>query len=106
MQGSVKAAEAAIAGIATQMERIGEISATIASAVEEQSAATGEIARNVQQAAAGTQEAASGIAGVNQAATETGEASRRLLDSVQVLSRETAALQARIGEFLREVASA
>ena len=52
-----------------------EIAVTIASAVEEQGAATQEIARNVQQAAMGTQEVSSNIAGVTKSASETGPAS-------------------------------
>ena len=44
----------------------------IATAMEEQSAATQEIARNVQQAAKGTQEVSLNISGVAQPAGETG----------------------------------
>ena len=46
----------AIQTIGATIGRMSEISATIASAVEEQGAATQEISRNVQQAAIGTQE--------------------------------------------------
>ncbi len=106
VQTSVRDAETAIAGIARHMDQIGEISAAIASAVEEQSSATDEIARNIQQAAAGTQEAADGIAGVNQAATETGDTSRLVLQSAQTMARETGTLRARIFEFLKEVRAA
>ncbi|SBV96799.1 putative Methyl-accepting chemotaxis protein [uncultured Alphaproteobacteria bacterium] len=106
VQDSVKDAEVAIAGIARHMDQIGEISAAIASAVEEQSSATDEIARNIQQAAAGTQEAADGIAGVNQAATETGDTSRRVLESAQAMSQQTVNLRQRIDTFLQEVKSA
>ncbi len=106
VQSKVKDAEVAISGIAGQMDRIGAISAAIASAVEEQSAATNEIARNVQQAAAGTQEAASGISGVTQAAAETGDASREVLEAARIMDKETAILRQRIGEFLRGVQSA
>ena len=45
---------------------------TIASAVEEQGAATQEIARNVQQASAGTAEVSSNIVNVTKAANDTG----------------------------------
>jgi methyl-accepting chemotaxis protein len=46
-----------------------DIGATIASAVEEQGAATQEIARNVQQAASGTKDVTSHIGGVSQSAS-------------------------------------
>lgn len=51
---------------------IKEISSTIASAVEEQGAATNEIARNRQQAASGTGQVTQNIAGVGQVAEMTG----------------------------------
>ncbi len=106
VQAKVKDAEVAISGIAEHMHRIGAISSAIASAVEEQSAATNEIARNVQQAAAGTQEAASGISGVTQAAADTGDASREVLEAARIMTQETAVLRDRIGEFLRGVKAA
>ncbi len=106
VQGKVKDAEVAISGVAEQMDRIGAISSAIAAAVEEQSAATNEIARNVQQAAAGTQEAATGISGVTQAAAETGDASREVLEAARIMTQETAILRERIGEFLRGVKTA
>ena len=51
-----------------------EIATTIASAVEEQGAATREIASNVHQAAQGTSDIATNIEGVSRAASETGAA--------------------------------
>jgi methyl-accepting chemotaxis protein len=47
------------------------MSTAIASAVEEQGAATQEISRNIQQAAQGTQEVAGNITGVTQASVCT-----------------------------------
>jgi methyl-accepting chemotaxis protein len=55
-----------------------EIASTIASAVEEQGAATQEISRNVQQAAQGTMQVSSNIVDVQRGATETGSASTHL----------------------------
>ncbi len=71
----------AIGGIVDRISEINQVSAAIASAVEEQSAAAAEIARNVQQAALGTQEIASNIAGVSNAAGETGTASQQVLSA-------------------------
>ena len=48
--------------------RVDEIAASIASAVEEQGAATREISRSIQQAAEGTQEVSVNIGRVNDAA--------------------------------------
>ena len=49
------------------------MSATVAAAIEEQEAATGEIARNVVQTSNAAQEVATRIAAVSQEATATGE---------------------------------
>src|SRR5438552_314775 len=54
----------AIKEISVTIEKLSEISSTIASAVEEQGAATQEISRNVQQAAQGTQQVSSNITDV------------------------------------------
>ena len=56
-----------------------EIATSVASAVEEQGAATAEIARNIQQAAAGTQDVSSHIVGVSAAADESGKTAEDVL---------------------------
>jgi methyl-accepting chemotaxis protein len=56
MQNATTGAVSAIRTIGDTISQINEIAAGIASAIEEQGAATREIARNVQQAAAGTTE--------------------------------------------------
>ena len=62
----------AIKEISGTIEKLSEISSTIAAAVEEQGAATQEISRNVQQAAEGTQQVSSNITDVQRGASETG----------------------------------
>ena len=62
----------AIKEISGTIEKLSEISSTIAAAVEEQGAATQEISRNVQQAAHGTQQVSSNITDVQRGAGETG----------------------------------
>ena len=74
--------------------------------MEEQAAAAAEIARNVQQAAAGTQEVASNIEGVNQAAGETGAASQQVLSASRSLSSEAVGLRTVVQEFLTGVRAA
>jgi len=67
----------AIKEIGDTIGRMSEIASTIASAVEEQGAATQEISRNVQQAAQGTQQVSANITDVQRGASETGSASSR-----------------------------
>jgi methyl-accepting chemotaxis protein len=83
--------------------RIAEISASIASAIEEQGAATQEIARNVQQAAAGTSEVAANIAEVRSGAMETDGASSQVLAAARSLSGETNRLKSQVESFLKTV---
>ncbi|PKU26120.1 methyl-accepting chemotaxis protein [Telmatospirillum siberiense] len=90
----------AIGDIVQRIADISEISAAIASVVEQQSAAAREIARNVQQAAVGTQQISSTIGGVRDAASETREASGHVLKSSRSLSSQTQALKQVVVSFL------
>jgi methyl-accepting chemotaxis protein len=78
----------------------------MASAVEEQGAATREIARNVQQAAGDTQEVTSNIAGVNQAAGETGTAAAMVLSASGDVARGSSELRESVTSFLARVKAA
>jgi methyl-accepting chemotaxis protein len=100
MQTTTNGAVGAIQGISGTIGRISEIATSIASAVEEQGAATQEIARNVQQAAAGTQDVSANIGGVTQAAGETGAGASQVLSAADELSRQSAQLQTEIDQFL------
>ena len=71
IQENTSGAVSAIGGIRGVIDKISQISTTIATAVEEQSATTGEMARNVTEAANGASTIASNISGVAQAAQDT-----------------------------------
>ncbi|QOZ55668.1 methyl-accepting chemotaxis protein [Bradyrhizobium sp. CCBAU 53338] len=96
----------AIKEISGTIGRISEISSAIASAVEEQGAATQEIARNIQQAAQGTDEVAANISEVKHGAAETGSASTQVLASAQMLSKDSSRLHAEVEQFLTTVRAA
>ena len=72
----------------------------ISSAVEQQSAAAREIARNVQEAATRTGEVSTNISGVNAAAAETGGAAQNVLEAARQLAQQSDALQGEVGRFL------
>jgi methyl-accepting chemotaxis protein len=93
----------AIKGIVQTINRVNEISTTIASAIEEQGSATQEIARNVQQAAQGTSEVSSNISGVTAAARETGTAASLVLTAATELGRNGEQLKSEVEQFLRNV---
>ena len=96
----------AIREISGTIEKLSEISSTIAAAVEEQGAATQEISRNVQQAALGTTQVSAHIADVRQGACETGSASTQVLSAAQSLSGDSNRLKLEVGRFLNTVRAA
>jgi methyl-accepting chemotaxis protein len=106
IQTATKEAVEAIGGITGI---IGDVSATataIAAAVEQQLAATGEIARNAQQTASGTQTVTANIAGVSQLASETGAAATQVLGAAGDLSRQAEQLSGEVRTFVAGVRAA
>jgi methyl-accepting chemotaxis protein len=106
IQAATQESVGAIREISGTIERLSEISSTIAAAVEEQGAATQEISRNVQQAAHGTQQVSSHIVDVQRGASETGTASSQVLSSAQSLSSESNRLKLEVDKFLNTVRAA
>jgi methyl-accepting chemotaxis protein len=106
IQASTADSAHAIGQITEIIRRMNEIATTIASAVEEQGAATNEIARNVQQASAGTAEVSSNITGVTRAASDSSAASSQVLSSAGDLATQSGVLQAEVAKFLATVRAA
>ena len=94
------AAVEAIGDIGETINKLNEIAMSISSAMEEQGAATQEISRNVQQAASGTQEVTSTIAGVSEAASEAGGVAGQVLSAAQGLAQNAEGMRAKIEEFI------
>jgi methyl-accepting chemotaxis protein len=106
IQAATQESVSAIKEISGTIERLSEISSTIAAAVEEQGAATQEISRNVQQAAQGTQQVSSNITDVQRGASETGSASSQVLSAAQTLSADSGRLKSEVSKFLNSVRAA
>jgi methyl-accepting chemotaxis protein len=106
IQAATAESVGAIKQISGTIEKLSEISQTIAAAVEEQGAATQEISRNVQQAAQGTHEVSSNISEVQRGAGDTGTASSKVLSAAQSLSRDSNRLKAEVERFLHTVRAA
>jgi methyl-accepting chemotaxis protein len=106
MQAATQESVAANKEIGSTIGRISDIASAIATAVQEQGAATEAIARNVQQAAHGTSQVATNIADVNRGANETGSASAQVLASAKSLSIEGHKLKSEIDRFLTTVRAA
>jgi methyl-accepting chemotaxis protein len=93
IQSDTKGAVIAIADIAKIIGQINDISSTIASAVEEQSATTNEIARNANEAAKGSNEISRNITNVSTAARSTTEGANNTLSAARELARLAASLK-------------
>jgi len=106
IQSATQESVNAIKEISGTIEKLSEISSTIAAAVEEQGAATQEISRNVQQAAQGTMQVSSHITDVQRGASETSSASSQVLSAAQSLSGDSNRLKLEVGEFLNSVRAA
>jgi methyl-accepting chemotaxis protein len=99
IQGDTKGAVEAIAQISAVITQINDISNTIASAVEEQTATTNEIARNVSEAAQGGKQVAENVASVATAARSTTEGAGNTQTAAAELSHMASELQALVGQF-------
>jgi methyl-accepting chemotaxis protein len=106
MQTVTTTAVTAIRNISNTITEINEVTTAIATAVEEQGAATREIARNIQHAAGGTGEVSSNIVGVSSAATQAGTAAGQVLTASDALRREADVLREEIDAFLSNIRAA
>ena len=99
IQHDAKGAVAAIDEITAVIGRINDIQTTIASAVEEQTGVTNEIARNIAETAKGTSDIASNITGVASAATETEQTAGASQQAGDELSKLAVKLNQVVGRF-------
>jgi methyl-accepting chemotaxis protein len=106
MQNVTTSAVSAIRNIGQTIGEINDVTTAIAAAVEEQGAATREIARNIQHAAGGTTEVSGNIAGVSAASAEAGAAAADVLNASAALRREAEGLRAEIDAFLGNIRAA
>jgi methyl-accepting chemotaxis protein len=93
IQSDTKGAVGAIGQIGKIINQINDIQNTIASAVEEQSATTNEIARNATEAAKGATEITRNIVSVSQAARSTSEGASSTLTAAAELARLASGLK-------------
>ena len=106
IQQQTQSVVGAIDGIGGTIARMSEIATSIAAAVEEQGAATAEIARTVAQAAGDAQQVSDTIKTVTQAAGESGQAADRMLSGAEGLASEADVLVREVDLFLAKVRAA
>ena len=85
------------------IQEMNEATTVIAAAMEQQSAATAEIAKNVDQAATGANDVAGTIEEVRRATDDTESSARSLVGSVESLKRQSSTLARELGGFLGEL---
>jgi methyl-accepting chemotaxis protein len=100
IQNDTRASVEAIGQISGTINQINDIQSTIASAVEEQTATTNEIGRNVSEAAKGSAEIAKNITGVAQAAQSTAGGASDSQRAASELATMSAELQRLVAQFV------
>jgi methyl-accepting chemotaxis protein len=106
MQTATGSAVDAIQGIGGIIRDMNDIATIIAAAVGEQSAATGEISRNVIQAAAGTREVSSTIGQLTEASGQTGAAAGQVRSAAGELAHQSEMLRTEVERFLADIQTA
>ncbi len=99
IQSDTGAAIKAIGDVSSIISQVNDISSTIASAVEEQTATTNEIGRNVTNAARGTADIAVNIAKVAAAADSTTAGAKETESSAKALAEMANNLQSLLNRF-------
>ncbi|OIQ83589.1 methyl-accepting chemotaxis protein 4 [mine drainage metagenome] len=103
VQGATGEAVTAIDGITATIRRIDAIGAQVAQAVDGQGLATGEIARNVLQAADGTRVVSRNVDGVQKAADETSQAATGMMAAMNDLAAQCDGLRGHVQRFLGDI---
>ena len=106
VQTVTRATVEAMKRIGGTISEVSSVATSIASAVEEQGAATLEITRSTQQAAARTQEVSDHIAGVSEGAKTTGRAAQGVKSAAEALNEQTECLRGRVDDFLGKIRAA
>jgi len=99
IQEDTKSAVEAISAISGVIDKISDISSTIAAAVEEQSATTNEMTRNVTEAAKGSGAISETISGVAQAAQSTSSSAHQTQKAAADLSQMSTHLRRLVDQF-------
>ncbi len=106
MQAATGTTVEVIGGIGRTIDELNRIATGVASAVEQQGAATAEIARNVQLVSSDTQGVSATIGQVCDSAGRNGAASAEVLSAAQLLRTDAERLGTEMKSFLTELLAA
>ncbi|GLQ06434.1 chemotaxis protein [Sneathiella chinensis] len=103
LQSETQSTTTAIQEISETIREINHIGTAIASAVEQQGAATSEISRNAQTAAHSAGDVTMNITSVRETSGATGVAANEVLGAAELLSRQSGELRDQVSRFLASV---
>lgn len=103
IQNATGDAVQAISGISETIDKLSEISSAVAVAVEQQSAATGEISQHAHSAVAGTSEVNDAIGDVSSDMQESGESTNELRTVSERVSQNSDSLRSEVSGFLEKL---
>jgi methyl-accepting chemotaxis protein len=104
--GATGQAVTAIDDVGKTIARVNEIAATIAAAVEEQSATTSEISRAIGETTRQTESMATSLERLLHAAGDTNASSQTVVTSASGLSDQAASLKSEVAEFVARMKAA
>jgi methyl-accepting chemotaxis protein len=104
--GATGQAVTAIDDVGKTIARVNEIAATIAAAVEEQSATTSEISRAIGETTRQTESMATSLERLLHAAGDTNTSSQTVVSSASGLSDQAASLKSEVAEFVARMKAA
>ncbi len=100
IQGATTDAVGAIQGITATIDKVHELGAVIAAAVDQQGAATSGIAHSVEEAATGSQQVAEDVGQVTDAAMTSGAVAAQVLGAAGALTDQARHLKQEMDRFL------
>lgn len=106
IQSATGESVSAITQFGATVKQMTDIATAVASAVEEQGAATAEIARNVEEAASGTAAVTREIDDVRAVAAETDAGAEAALTTAAALQQQATSLKSNVKDFLHTIRAA
>jgi len=106
IQSSTRQAASALQLVGQTIDEINRIATTVTTAIDQQSAATRQMAHDLDHATGGAREVATHIAGARRAAMENGEVAGAVLTASRELVRQADTLQHEVERFLSTVRAA
>lgn len=106
IQNASRDSAEAMRSIAVIINRVNEISSTIATAVEAQNSATMDIVKSITQAANGTQQVTSSVSEVSEVALTSSDVAKNVLHATEKLNANGVSLMEQVNSFLHQVRAA